>query len=214
MDFKRRPTHELDRLSDEELIAYVVAAREAGDGQAIKDGLGVLAHRRIPDLKRRAAIKVPFQDAEDLAMQALGEAVLARFEGSSVGEFMSLVHTILSRRIADHYEKRERTLDTVPLPEEHSGDEEIHHREAAITPDPSGAVGLSDLVERILDGRSDEHQRVIELYVLEDLSAEDTAAQVNEQYPAANPKMSVANVHQIASRFREELRQGLEATGP
>ena len=212
MNFKRRLPSELDRLSDEDLIAYAVAARETGDVEAMKDALAVMGNRRLPDLIRSARIKVQPQDAEGIAVAALGDAVLARFEGQSVGEFVSLLYKILGRRIADHYGKLERSPETTALPEEHRDDEDEsrHRRDAAISPDETGAVDLREVLDKALGELSSEHRRTVELYVFEDLSAEDASNQVNDEFPDSNPKMSVDNVQQIAHRFRKRLRGMLE----
>ncbi len=208
MPFERRSQNELDRLDDGELIAYAVAARRAAEPDAMADALAVLAHRRLRDLIRRARLKLPAEDAEDVAMQALGDAVLAKFEGTSVGEFVKLLHTVLSRRIADFHEKARRSPDTTELPEEHRDDEDEsrHRRDAAVSGSELGAVDLRDVLERALDEITPQHRRTVELYVLDDLSAEDAANQVNREFPDSNPKMSVDNVHKIASRFRKHLR--------
>jgi RNA polymerase sigma factor (sigma-70 family) len=206
MDFERRLPHELDHLNDEELIAYAVAAREAGEVDAMAAALAVIGNRRLSDLTRRARNKVPTQDAEELALQAMGEAVLARFEGTSVGEFVKLMHTVLSRRIADYYEKRERTVETTDLPDEHGDDDDLR-RDVAISPSETGAVDVQSVIDQALDELSEQHRRVIELYVFEDLSADDTADQVNAEFPDSNPKMSVDNVQQIKARFKKRVRE-------
>jgi len=212
MTFKRRLPGDLDNLDDEALIAYAVAAREAGDFDAMKDALAVIANRRLPDMIRRARIKVPPADAEDVAMQAFGDAVLANFEGTSVGEFVNLQRRVLSRRIADYHKKVERSPDTVELPEEHRDDEEEsrHRRDVAFSPDETGGVDVQDVIDQALAELSDQHRRTVELYVFEDLSAESTANQVNREFPDSNPKMSVDNVQQIKARFKKQLRKLLE----
>ena len=212
MPFKRRLPGELDNLDDEDLIAYAVGAREADELDAMKDALAVFANRRLPDLIRRALIKVPEADAEDVAMQAFGDAVLANFEGTSVGEFVNLQRTVLSRRIADYHDKAERSPDTVELPEEHRDheDESRHRRDAAVSQSEVGRVDAQDVIDQALAKLSDEHRRTVELYVFEDQSGEETANRINQEFPASNPKMSVDNVQKIASRFRKQLRKLLE----
>jgi len=117
MPFRRLKDYELDPLPDEELIAYAVAAREAGDSDAMKEALAILVFRRFDDLVRRARLKVPADHAEDIASQTIADAVVTKFKGESVGEFMKLVGPILSRRVADFHDKRSRSVDTSPLPE-------------------------------------------------------------------------------------------------
>ena len=212
MNFNRRLPGELDNLDDEALIAYAVGARDADEPEAMKDALAVFANRRLPDLIRRAKIKIPEADAEDVAMQAMAGAVLARFEGTSVGEFVNLTNRVLARRIADYHDKAERSPDTVELPEEHRDDEDEsrHRRDAAVSQPRSGAVDAQSVIDQALAELSDQHRRTVELYVFEDLSAADAADQVNEEFPDSNPKMSVDNVQKIKSRFKKRLRKLLE----
>ncbi len=99
------------------------------------------------------------------------------------------------------------------MPEEHADDEHIHGGPAAVTKDPTTAIGAQDVIDRRLDALSDVHRRVVELSVFEDLEAKDVAERVNEEHPGLNPPMSVDNVHQITSRFRKDLRDDLEASG-
>ncbi len=212
MAFKRRLPGELDNLDDEALIAYAVGARDAGEPEAMKDALAVFANRRLPDLIRRAKLKVPESDAEDVAMLTMTGAVLARFEGTSVGEFVNLTNRVLARRIADYHDKAERSPDTVELPEEHRNpdDEGRHRRDAAVSQPEVGAVDAQSVIDQALAELSAEHRRTVELYVFEDLNAANAANQVNQEFPDSNPKMSVDNVQKIKSRFKKRLRKLLE----
>ena len=210
MPFRRLKDYELAPLSDEELIEYAVAAREDGDPDAMRDALAILVFRRFDDLVRRARMKVPAEDAEDVASQAISDAVVAKFKGESVGEFMKLVGTILARRVADFHDKRSRTVDTSPLPEENEGDEDVHGSAAGVSPDETSGVDAQDIVDSQVAALSPSHRRVVELYVLDGWAAEEAAAKVNEEFTDLDPPMSVDNVHKIASRFRKELRQALE----
>lgn len=210
MPFRRLKDYELANLPDEDLIAYAVAARDAGDVDAMRDALAILVFRRYDDLVRRAKLKVPAGEAEDIAAQTIDEAILVKFRGTSVGEFMKIVGQILRRRIADFLEKRKRTIQAGPLPEENTDDEDVHGRTAGITPDSTGAVEVEDLIERLMANLSPPHRRVVELYVFDALSAEDAADQLNADFPDLDTTMSVDNVHKIASRFRKDLRKALE----
>ncbi len=206
MPFERRLPGDLDRLDDEDLIAYAIDAREAGELDSMKNALAVIGHRRFGDLVRRARLKTPDSDAEDVAGQALSDAVLAKFEGRSVGEFVSMMHTILARRIADYHGRVERRPDTTLLPEEHQGDDDGPRRDAGVSDPEIGKVDAQSVVDQVLGELSDQHRRTVELYVFDDLSGKDAANQVNEEFPDSNPKMSVENVQKIASRFRQDLR--------
>jgi RNA polymerase sigma factor (sigma-70 family) len=214
MPFSKRPRPDFDRLSDEELVAYAVAARDAGEFEAMREALAALVMRYEKDVVARARKKLPEAEAEDIAMKAIGQAIFARFDGSSKGEFLAIVYRILARRIADYYEKQERSLDTEKLPDEHHGeDNETWGPDAATTEDETGRAEVQDLIDRCLEKLSAPHVRTVELYVFDGYSAEETADQVNTEFPDLNPEMTADNVHKIASRFRKDLRKALEDDG-
>ena len=213
MSFRPRPEHELDRLSDEELIAYIVAARDAGDFDAARTGLGILAWRRFGDVRSRARMKVPDPDVDDVAQEAMTSAVQAAFDGESMGEFVNLLHTITDRRIADYHRKREGKPANVPLPEEHEEAEEIWG-DGATSEDFTGKVDLQSVINQALDELNPVHREVVELVVFERYTAKETAEKVNMSEEMPNPPMTEDNVHQIAKRFRDRLRELLrEARG-
>jgi RNA polymerase sigma factor (sigma-70 family) len=202
---------ELDRLSDDQLIAAIASAREAGCNDCARKALGILINRRLPDLTRRARIKVPPEDAEDVAMEVLASALRSAFDGSSVGEFVEWLKTILKRRIADYYDKQARTPDTQPLPEEHQDAEEVYGRDAAVEGDHAPRVELEDVVGRLLVRFSPAHRRVIQLAVFQRVPGKETAKVVNMEFgDRLDREMSEANVHQISKRFRDKLRAALE----
>lgn len=207
--FEEKHEYELDRLADGELIAYVVAAREAGNLQAARAALGVFAARRFDDLVRRALVRMGSrEDAEDVAAQAIHGILEAAFKGELVGEAVVFLHRILQRRIADFYRSRRQTEQ---LPED-SDDEDGIRRDAAVTGDDKGIVELEQVVERIYARLSPEHCRVVDDYVFDGYDAAETAARVNNSFPGLDPPMSDQNVHQIASRFRKDLRRDLEGS--
>lgn len=213
MTFRERPEHEIERMGDDELIAYLVAARNAGRGDEARKALGHFAFRRLDDLTRRALLKVERrEDAEDLAMQTIKDVLEAAFEGTSPGEAVNLMKRILSRRIADFYRERERKPPPGALPEE-SGDPDSWQPDAAVSKDDKGQVLVQDAIDREYDRLSAVHRRAIDLRVFEDLPSQEAADLVNQEFPDANPPMSAQNVDQIASRFRKALRGELDHGG-
>lgn len=205
-DFRSLSNNELDALASEELIAYMRAAQAAGRLEEGKHALGMLVSRHLADVKRRVAIKVPPQDVEDVAMEAIISAIKSAFDGTAKGQFISWLKTIVSRRIADYWRSREGDPQLESLPEEHADAEEQWGADAAVSPDDSGQVDLQDAIDRALAELSDVHCQVVELYVFQDMSAEETADEVNKMFEEQNPPMSATNVHKIASRFRDFLR--------
>ena len=79
-----------------------------GAHDAMKPAIGVLVYGYWDVLVNRARLKLPAADVEDVASEAMFSAIASAFDGKSVGEFRSWLHTILSRRIADHLEGRKR----------------------------------------------------------------------------------------------------------
>jgi DNA-directed RNA polymerase specialized sigma24 family protein len=62
----------------------------------------------------------------------VASAIASAFDGKSVGEFRSWLHTILNRRIADYLEARKRKPHTTQLPSEHEREEEVWGAEPAV----------------------------------------------------------------------------------
>lgn len=187
------PDHLLDRRSDDELIAYVRAAIDAGDAESGATALAILVFGYWENVRRRVSMKVPSADVEDVAADAVASAIGSAFHGTSVGEFRNWLWRIVARRIADYFRSREGAPAVVSL----------FGADGALAHDPGGpaadaAVEARDVVERVLATLNDLHRRVVELYALDGHSARETAGQV--------PGMSEDNVHQIARRFREALK--------
>lgn len=166
----------------------------------MKPAVAVLAFGYWDNLVNRARLKLPEADAEQVAGEALESAIASAFDGSSVGEFRSWLHTILSRRVADYWQKRERTVQTRPLPQ--PGDEEFAAGEPEVEFE-GGALHASECVRHALEELPAAHLEVVQLYVLGPHSAADAAS-------LAGDGMTEANVHQIASRFQRRVKELLE----
>jgi DNA-directed RNA polymerase specialized sigma24 family protein len=205
--FRELPDHHLQTLSDEQLIAYTRSARAAGQHAAMRPAIAVLAFGYWDNLVGRARLKLPEGEAEQVAGEALESAIASAFDGSSVGEFRSWLHTILSRRIADYWQKRERSVPTQRLVAEHGDSDEVWGQEPA-TAFEGDAVFARDCVRVALEELPAEHLRVVRLYLLGPHGAAETAR-------LAGDAMTEANVHQIASRFRRRVAALLaEGGGP
>jgi RNA polymerase sigma factor (sigma-70 family) len=201
MTFEPLPDHDLDRLSDEELIAYIRAARDDGQLAQARRGLAILVYGYERDVKRRVSIKVPSYAVDDLAHDALVRAIAAAFDRSSVGEFRSWLHTIVDRTVADFYRRAERRPKETILPSEHAGEDDIWGAEPSLESE-AGAVELRIIVEEVLDTFNEKHRVVIELHVFEGFTAGEVCDRIKG--------MSEDNVAQIASRFRAKLRARLD----
>jgi RNA polymerase sigma factor (sigma-70 family) len=185
-------------------VEYLRAARAAGRHDAMRPAVAVLVHGYWDILVHRARLKLRTDaDAEEVAAEAVASAIASAFDGRSVGEFRSWLHTILSRRIADWWEAREQRLQKTALPSEHLGDDEVWGREPSVGFE-GDALHARESVRQALAELQAEHQEVVRLYVLGPHAAAEAAA-------LAGAGMTEANVHQIASRFQRRVRELLQA---
>ncbi len=198
-DFAELPEYQLQHRSDDDLISYIRAAREAGRHDAMKPAIGVLAFGYWDNLINRARVKLPESDVEQVAGEALESAIASAFDGQSVGEFRSWLNTILSRRIADHYQKRERTLPTEKLVTEHQGEDEVWGDEPSVAFE-GDALYARQCVDDALEELPEAHREVVRLYVF----GPHSAASVVERVGGG---MTEANVHQISSRYQRRVKE-------
>lgn len=201
MTFKPLADHDLQQLADEQLISYVRKARDHGELAHARRGLMFLVYGYERDVKRRLSLKVPAHVVDDLAHDALVRAIAAAFDGTSVGEFRSWLHTIVDRTAVDFFRRAERRPKEAILPSEHEGEEGAWGVEPA-TDGEAGAVELRIIVEEVLETLSEKHRLVIELHVFAGLTASEVCDRIEG--------MSEDNVAQIATRFRAKLRARLD----
>jgi RNA polymerase sigma-70 factor (ECF subfamily) len=189
--------HQLVTLDDDALITHARAARAAGHREQAALSIRVLVFAHWSRVVRRVGLKVPREDVEDVAGEVVFSAIRSAFEGTSTGEFVAWLNTITKRRIADYHRQREGR------PARESLDREGDDEPPIEIPGPSeaGWVEAQIVIKEVLATLSDEHRCVIELHVLEDLTAKEVAARLG---------LSDDNVAQIASRFRKKLRVALE----
>ena len=200
--FRELREHDLQTLSDDRLIAYMREARAAARFDALKLALAVLVHGYWSTVLKRCSMKVNENDVEDVAARALDSAIASAFDGSSTGEFVSWLHTIVDRRIADYHRSKEGKPLNVPLPTEHLEDEEVWGHEPAES-FQGDAIDAQRALETAYCELRAEHSQVIDLYVLGPYGAAEAAGRIDG--------MTEDNVHQIASRFQRRFRELLES---
>ena len=122
---------ELQKLSSDELIAYIRKATAAGRADDARSALAILCYRHYDDVVRRVRMRVPEAgrgpgDDRD----ARGDQVGLRRRLH--GPVRQLAHRIVDRRgIADYHRKRETEPAVNPLPTEHAGEEDVWGEEPA-----------------------------------------------------------------------------------
>jgi DNA-directed RNA polymerase specialized sigma24 family protein len=203
---------ELGRMGDDRVLAYIAAAREAGDADAVRAGMGILAWGYEQQIVARVAAKVPRESVEDVVMEVLFSILNSAFDGKVLGEFRSFMSTIVARRIADFHRGREADPGQDPLPGGSGEDGEIWGEEPSVG-DSAEAIAMRDLVEGLLATRSPVHRRIIRLYGPEAVDGEDlSAAAVVARLAADGETVSESNVQQVWHRFKVDLGAAL-ATG-
>jgi DNA-directed RNA polymerase specialized sigma24 family protein len=202
----------LDRMSDEELVAYVAAAFAAGHYEAGRRAAGMLTWRLMPLVEARVAAKVPIQHCEDVVGNVLESFVKSAFDGKVIRSVRAFIATIAQRRIADFHRDREGDPEQLPLRGEHVGEDDAHGDEESVE-DETEAVALRDAIERVLARRKEVHRQVIELYAPEqmdgaDLRAKEVVARMQADH---GETVSESNVQKIWQRFKEDLENELSA---
>lgn len=226
--FRKRSEQELSRLGDEELIAYVNAARDAGDEEAAIAALQIFAYGLEPIVRAFVVQRVGDLGPEvvdELVEQTLSDAIRAAesFEKRTAGQFRAWVRTIASRRIADdhrrHYVKdpaaggdgaadeqerkehrvREQALEWV------DGDGEVHLHEIEAG-DPADAIVDGLEFSRLANELNPQHRLVVVLDRFEDIPHREIAERVNRHFGLEDDDcMSESNVAKICSRFNAKL---------
>lgn len=196
--FRRRNEHELAQLSEDELIAYLVAARKAGDRDASGLAVSMLVWGRMDWVRIRVAAKTPTDKVDEVAEAAMHAAILGAlkggFDGTSAGEFVNWLKTITARRIADFHRDPKRDVRLVPLLSR-DDDEEGRGVEPAVEFE-GDTVDVQRAIETALSELSPEHREVVNLYIFDDLPGPEVSDRTGQ---------SEANIHQIARRFRKRI---------
>jgi len=196
--FRKRSEHELNALTDDELIAYIRDARVEGALAEGRLALQILVFGHWDRVTARLRMKLPAHAVEDTAGEVIAGAITSSFAGESIGQFKAWLNTIMQRKIADFYRERERTIEADPL----DGDDDDRPSLQPLSPDDAGYVETQLVIESVLGELRDDHRRVIEIAVLQGRSADEACAEVDG--------MSPDNAYQIVRRFRQRLRAALE----
>jgi RNA polymerase sigma factor (sigma-70 family) len=216
-EYERLPEHRLSGLDDERLIGQVIAAREAGDFDQVRLAMSILAYIYYDRVKARVNLKVPKDSVDDVVQEVMAHALKSSFDGRSIGQFISWLNTITSRRIADFTERtaRERDRQAKPLT---TGEDDGHQHEVGVDGGQS-QVEIEQIVAQALSALEDPlHRRVVELYGpgefgFAEMSAREVVENVNGDARDGQAPMSETNVHKIFQRFRDRVREAMQAGG-
>jgi len=205
LKFRAKNEHELAKLSDDDLVAYLVAARDAGPDLQVRCAAGILVFRRYRNLLNFIRVRVRSEeDAEDLVAIVIEQTIRAGFKGHHAGEFFEMMKTIRGRRLADYYEglKRQPDVDQGqpdgPTPLDGATDDD----------DFVAGVNSRMVMEGVLADYSERDRMVVEMR-MDGFSAKETAAEVAASGVEGGGGMTPANVDQIFSRFKKKMAKAL-----
>ena len=208
LKFEQFNEHELINLTDEELVEYIVNARDAGRTDLMATAIGIFAYRREEFIMARIALKnVPVKDRDQVFMEVVTATLAAKLRGSSVGELVNLLKSVIRFKIADYFEKNRHELKEYRPPEDGTDfyDDFIDSEE-----DIPGSE-LHMVVEQLIDAEPERKQRAIRLRI-EGYPSKEAAAIISREFPDEE-EMSYMNVDQILSRFKKTLRKLLNESG-
>lgn len=200
MNFKLKTENELANLKDdEELIAYAVDARDAGEPDAFEQAIRMFVARRMGLVSYWVSKKAGGDDADEIIGNALASMVKSagNIKGASTGEVVEWMRTITKHRITDFYRAQEKVPTSVSIdtsPEEPSD----WTKELGEDPEETGAVELKMLIEKALAELDEVKREVVEMKIRGYPSKEIAET-------SADAKMTPANVDKIFSRFKEQL---------
>jgi RNA polymerase sigma factor (sigma-70 family) len=198
-DFTNPNPQLLARRSDEELIAYVRAARDRGAAGAVHAAFMALQYRHQDRVRGRLMLKLPHDRVDDAVQDVFLDAFRAIVDGGkAIERFRAWLNAVVANTVAEFWRGKEgrgvqNAREGVQLDDDRAGS-------AAYELADDGGFGASDasiVVEELIARRRPNHQAIVRMNVLEGRSANEVAAATDE---------TAANVYQVAKRFRDELR--------
>lgn len=215
-NFRELNDAQLAQLPDEELVAYIVRARAAGQEDAALLGAQILAFNHEQEILgwfynhmgSKGQVVV-----EELAAVTIRDAIkwAASFKGETRNEFRGAIYVIARRRRADYL--RKKRVDTISFVFE--GSEEAEEREFGWGDPPASIDDMSIFNQAFAELRKASHKLVI-LLMLHGIPHKQIADKVTSQFEGTdNDPMSENNATKIISRFNKRLDELLvEADDP
>lgn len=213
--FHRLDETELAGLDDADLVAHALAAREAGEWEQAGLALKIFAFGMEEPVRAfvRGRLRSHGDTVVDEVVERALESALRSIEslaGATPEQARAFVFRIARRRIADFLRKGRLGLE--PLDEAEGG--EGAPPRGLVVEDGAGEVEASLLVAELLGRLREDHRQAVELNVLAGYSARETVELIGSRDGGpGDDSMSEQNVHQIASRFRAELRARIAGEG-
>jgi RNA polymerase sigma factor (sigma-70 family) len=208
LKFRKKSESELSHLDDDDLVAHMVKARNAGDDDEVRLAVQMLLFRRQDREIAMLALKTDnYQDAEDIWSAVMEGALKARFRGQHAGQFFSMVKQIRHARLVDYY-ARKRNAPQLVGPREDGSDP---LDDLGGPTDIDSAVELQSVVDGILEELNERDRMVVSLR-MEGRPAKEVAERTAASGLDGAEEMSAVNCDTIFSRFRKALAEALESS--
>lgn len=200
-------------LDPEQLFECLLLARDRDDGDVASECAQVFAFRIKPQLTRWARKRLPEEAVGEVVDEAIERVVgssmkaSTRFRGETLPELFAWVYRILRNTTADHFRRIGKPAEhglTIESLDGAPGEDGDSARSITDEEDGYARVEIEMVTEQVLAGLSPDHREVVQLAVHQDLASAEVADRTGK---------TVANVDQIKSRYRRDLRSALEATG-
>jgi len=207
LKFGAKSEPELTHLSDDDLVAYMVKARDTGHDDELRTATGLLVWSRHPQQLGLVRQKVRNeQDAEDITQIVMEQALKARFDGKHAGQFFSMLNVIRKRRVADYFERQRREPDSAgPLPD---GSDPL----TGISDGDDFAAGVDlEMVSEAVLGEFSVRDRMVIRHRVDGHPAKKVAEMVAASGVEGSDGLTSINCDTIYSRFRKRLRAVLES---
>jgi DNA-directed RNA polymerase specialized sigma24 family protein len=210
LEFRRKSQTEIQELSDDHVIAYVVLARNAGESDAIREALGILVYGRLRFLTAFIAkrLKGNWQDAEDVADKVMENVITSSFDGESVGQFINWMKLMAVRRSIEFNQKAEKAKKDVP----YDPDDPEDRTRLPSDPGGTGETEVTMVLDAVMARLTPVHQDVVNLRI-DGFRSKEVAEMINDGDHHLEKPMTDANADQIYKRFRDEFRRELGAGG-
>jgi len=214
--FIPKTERQLYDLAPEALLAYVTRAKGAKAKDHARTAIHMLLFRHEERMRTRVRARLPLHLAHhadtvsDWVLERIMRSALKlQLEGESIGEWVNWTETAIARQIISFWRTAQgQALEQQRmLASEHEEDEGVHDSlgvdfDEERVADRIDAIGAIDAVLGSMSNR--DHVAILNAVFWEDRSS---------AYVATEYGTSVANVDQIKTRFRKELRSELEARG-
>jgi DNA-directed RNA polymerase specialized sigma24 family protein len=214
--FRALSDAEVYALPSEALLTYVADAKRHGANDHARTAVHLLLFRDEARMRNRIRARLPShleRHADTVAEWVLERitrsALLLQFEGQSVGEWVNWFETAIKRQVISFWRSAQgKALEREDmLPAEHEDTYGVRDWIGVDFDDERVAARLDggDAIRAVLAGMTNaDHVRALHAAFWEDRASTDVAKTLG---------ISAANVDQIKSRFRKELRAELERRG-